>query len=285
MSTPQTPMPSVEQTAAAPGVVSSGWLAANSSYGAEPPRRLGAGLGASLALHGALLGILLLVYALTPQSAIDQIPDRFANLVFMQVPGPGGGGGGSPEEAAPKPLEVPKPKPPEPVPVAPPVPVVIETPPPPPQLVAPVITPNATTLQASGMSSVSLSRLGGSGAGRGAGRGTGAGLGEGEGGGTGGGIRQLGAGILNPKPLKEVPPAYTAEAMRAKIQGNVLLQVVILESGLVGDVKVIKSLDPNGLDQEAIKAAKKWLFQPAVDAKTGKPVPVYAQLELNFRIF
>ena len=276
-------MPPADQKAAAPGVVSSGWLAAHSTFGQAEQRRLGAGLGASFALHGGLLGILFLIYALTPQSTLDQIPDRFANLVFMQVPGPGGGGGGSPEEAAPKPLEVPKPKPPEPTPVAPPIPVVVETPPPPPQLTAPVITPNATTLQASGLSSVSLSRMGGAGQGRGVGRGAGAGLGEGEGGGTGGGIYQLGAGIVNPRPLKEVPPAYTAEAMRAKIQGNVLLEVVILESGLVGDVKVIKSLDPNGLDQEAIKAAKKWLFQPAT--KDGKPIAVYAQLELNFRIF
>ena len=284
MSTPEPQVPSADQPSPARGVVSTGWLAANSTFGEGPNRRLGAGLGVSFALHGGIVAILLIIYALTPQSTIDQLPDRFANIVFMQVPGPGGGGGGSPEEAAPKPLEVPKPKPPEPVPVAPPVPVVIETPPPP-QLNAPVITPNATTLQASGLSTVSLAQLGGAGRGRGAGRGAGAGLGEGEGGGTGGGPRQLGAGILNPKALKEVPPAYTPDAMRAKIQGNVLLQVVILESGLVGDVKVIKSLDPNGLDQEAIKAAKKWLFQPAVDAKTGKPVAVYAQLELNFRIF
>jgi TonB family protein len=133
------------------------------------------------------------------------------------------------------------------------------------------------------MSTVSLAQLGGAGRGRGVGRGTGPGLGEGEGGGTGGGVYQLGAGIVSPKPLKEVPPAYTPDAMRAKIQGNVVVQVVILESGLVGDVKIVKSLDPNGLDQEAIKAAKKWLFQPAT--KDGKPVPVYAHLELNFRIF
>jgi TonB family protein len=268
-----------------PGVVSSGWLAAESTFGETQQRRLGAGLGASFALHGALLGILLLVYALAPPDTLNQIPDRFVNLVFMQTPGPGGGGGGSPEEAPQKPIEVPKPKPPEPVPVAPPVPVVVETPPPPPQLTAPVITPNATTLQSSGMSTVSLATFGGGGRGRGAGRGAGPGLGEGEGGGTGGGPRQLGAGIEFPKALKEVQPAYTPDAMRAKIQGPVVLQIVILESGLVGDVKVMKSLDPGGLDQEAIKAAKKWLFQPAVDSKTGKPVAVYAQLELNFRIF
>jgi protein TonB len=216
------------------------------------------------------------------QTDITELPDQFANLVFLQVPGPGGGGGGAPEQAAPKPLEVPKPTPPEPTPVAPVVPV--EAPPPPPQLTAPVITPNASVLQASGASSVSLSQLGGGGRGRGAGQGTGRGLGEGEGGGTGGGVFHLGAGIVDPKVLKEVRPTYTPDAMRAKIQGEVLLEAVVLDSGLVGDVKVIKSLDPNGLDQEAIKAAKKWLFQPATD-RTGKPVAVYVTLALSFRIF
>lgn len=274
-------VPAAEKPQTGPGVVSTGWLAAESTYGRKERGRLGAGLGASLALHGALLAVLALALAST-QTSLEELPDRFANLVFMQVPGPGGGGGGAPEQAAPKPLEIPKPKPPEATPLTPIVPV--ETPPPPPQLNAPIITPNATTLQASGVSSVSLSQLGGGGRGRGAGQGAGRGLGEGEGGGTGGGVFRLGAGIVDPKVLKEVRPTYTPDAMRAKIQGEVLLEAVVLDSGLVGDVKVVKSLDPNGLDQEAIKAAKRWLFQPATD-RSGKPVAVYVTLALSFRIF
>ena len=281
MSTPDVQVSAPEIPVSGRGVVSSGWLAANSTYGQQQPGRLGAGLGASLALHGLLVVILALVFAST-QTDLQQLPDKFA-MVFLQVPGPGGGGGGAPEQAAPKQLEIPKPKAPEPPPpVAPVIPVV--APPPPPQLTAPIITPNATVLQASGVTSVSLSQLGGGGRGRGAGQGTGRGLGPGEGGGTGGGVFKLGAGIVDPKLLKDVKPAYTPDAMRAKIQGHVLLEAVVLESGLVGDVKVVKSLDPNGLDQEAIKAAKKWLFQPATD-RTGKPVAVYVTLELSFRIF
>jgi TonB family protein len=281
MSGEEAQVPAAEHASTGPGIVATGWLAANSSYGRRDQTRLGAGIGASIALHTALLLILGLALAST-QTDITELPDQFANLVFLQVPGPGGGGGGAPEQAAPKPLEVPKPTPPEPTPVAPVVPV--ETPPPPPQLTAPVITPNASVLQASGVSTVSLSALGGGGRGRGVGQGTGRGLGEGEGGGTGGGVFRLGAGIVDPKVLKEVRPTYTPDAMRAKIQGEVLLEAVVLDSGLVGDVKVIKSLDPNGLDQEAIKAAKKWLFQPATD-RTGKPVAVYVTLALSFRIF
>jgi TonB family protein len=283
MSTPEGQATAQERPGTAPGVVATGWLAADSTFGHEGKARLGAGFGASMALHGALFGIILLVFALAPKDALDQLPDKFVNLVFLQVPGPGGGGGGAAPEAPPKPLEIPKPKAPEPDPILPvpvPTPVV-----PPPQLLAPIITPDAQILQASGAATISLARQGGGGRGEGVGRGRGRGLGEGQGGGTGGGVYQLGAGIVDPKVVKEVRPAYTPEAMRAKIQGSVRLQVVILKSGMVGDVKILKSLDPNGLDQEAIKAARGWLFQPATLRSSGEPIDVYAELELAFRIF
>ena len=51
--------------------------------------------------------------------------------------------------------------------------------------------------------------------------------------------------------------------MRAKVQGSVWLECIVMPDGSVGDVKVTRSLDPIfGLDQEAIKAAKQWRFRP-----------------------
>jgi len=56
-----------------------------------------------------------------------------------------------------------------------------------------------------------------------------------------------------------VRPNYTAEAMRAKVQGVVRLEGVVLSDGTVGDVHVTRSLDSVfGLDQEAMKAAKRY---------------------------
>jgi hypothetical protein len=43
----------------------------------------------------------------------------------------------------------------------------------------------------------------------------------------------------------KVKPTYTAEAMRAKVQGSVFLECVILPDGSVGRVEVVKSLDPD----------------------------------------
>jgi protein TonB len=99
----------------------------------------------------------------------------------------------------------------------------------------------------------------------------------------GGGAYRPGNGVMNPKVLREVKPVYTAEAMRAKIQGTAIVECVVLPDGTVGDVQIVKSLDPTfGLDQEAVKAAKKWLFQPGT--LKGQPVAVMVSIELTFTL-
>jgi len=123
----------------------------------------------------------------------------------------------------------------------------------------------------------------GTGAGQGIGAGQGSGLGAGTGGGTGGGAYRPGAGITLPVVLREVKPAYTADAMRAKVQGSVWLECIVMPDGSVGEVKVTRSLDPIfGLDQEAIKAAKMWRFRPGM--RQGEPVPVIITIELTFTL-
>jgi len=53
--------------------------------------------------------------------------------------------------------------------------------------------------------------------------------------------------------------------------------------GTVGDVEIVKSLDPVfGLDQEAVKAAKQWLFRPGT--RFGEAVPVLITIELTFTL-
>ena len=101
---------------------------------------------------------------------------------------------------------------------------------------------------------------------------------------TGGGVYRPGsAGLTIPRLLRDVTPKYTAEAMRARIQGTVWLDVVVLPTGEVGDVKVSKSLDQVfGLDEEAIAAARQWRFAPGL--RFGEPVAVLVTLELFFNL-
>jgi TonB family protein len=97
------------------------------------------------------------------------------------------------------------------------------------------------------------------------------------------GVVRPGNGVASPRIIREVKPQYTAEAMRAKVQGGVLLECVVQTDGTVGDVRVIRSLDTTyGLDQEAIKAAKQWKFVPGT--RNGEPVPVIVTIELTFTL-
>ena len=90
-------------------------------------------------------------------------------------------------------------------------------------------------------------------------------------------------GITNPVPVRRVEPQYTTTALRQRIQGAVELEAIVQADGTVGAVRILRSLDAvYGLDDEAIKAAKQWQFQPGMES--GRPVPVLVRLVLEYRL-
>jgi len=90
-------------------------------------------------------------------------------------------------------------------------------------------------------------------------------------------------GLANPVLIQSKQPQYTSAAMRAKLQGDVELQAVIMPDGTVGEVRIVKSLDAvTGLDDQAVQAVKQWLFKPG--QLNGRPVPVIVTLHLTFRL-
>jgi TonB family protein len=95
-------------------------------------------------------------------------------------------------------------------------------------------------------------------------------------------IYKIGPGIVAPKVLeKGSEPQYTDEAKAAKIEGAVGLAIVVGTDQRAHDIKITQSLD-RGLDASAINSIKTWKFQPGT--KNGKPVPVQAKIEVNFRL-
>jgi TonB family protein len=139
-------------------------------------------------------------------------------------------------------------------------------------------------MQATGTSSVSLGTMGGGGRGGGLGSGVGNGVGPGTGGGFGGGAFRPGSGISNPVPLVKPTPLYTPEAMRMKVMGTVDVEARVEADGTVSDVRVARSLDKAyGMDEAALKAARQWVFKPALD-RDGKPVPVIVTLQFDLRL-
>ena len=70
--------------------------------------------------------------------------------------------------------------------------------------------------------------------------------------------------------------------MRAKVQGVVELEAVG-PNGVITEIRVLKSLDRAfGLDEEAIKTAKQWLFRPG--RFQGQNVPVVVVIQMEFRL-
>jgi len=94
-------------------------------------------------------------------------------------------------------------------------------------------------------------------------------------------VFKVGNGVSAPKVLSKVDPEYTDEAQAAKVEGAVLLTVVVGADGKAHFINVLKHLDP-GLDVKAAEAVQKWQFQPGL--KDGQPVAVRAQIEINFRL-
>ncbi len=121
----------------------------------------------------------------------------------------------------------------------------------------------------------------GSGSGGGVGSGRGQGFGPGSGGGTGGGAYRIGGGVSAPGVLYRVEPEYSEEARKAKFQGTVVIALIVDEKGNPREMRVVRPLGL-GLDQKAIEAVEKWRFRPGM--KDGKPVPVQATIEVNFRL-
>jgi len=94
---------------------------------------------------------------------------------------------------------------------------------------------------------------------------------------------QAGDGVSSPRLILEVKPNYTAEAMRARIEGMVELEIVVLADGTVGRIRIVRSLDRAfGLDQEAVNAVRRWRFEPG--RQLGKTVPVRVAVELSFTL-
>lgn len=84
-----------------------------------------------------------------------------------------------------------------------------------------------------------------------------------------------------PRPVKITRPQYPQEAFVKKVEGTVLLEILIDASGRVVYAHVIQSIP--ALDAAAIQTVKQWIFSPAI--KRGRPVATIAHAPVTFRIY
>ena len=276
-----------------------------------PHHGLGAAhLAASTALHATAVIILALIGATAapghdvrqarPTADRDSLDVR--RVVFLaptSPPGRGGGGGGN---QRPEPIRraqgvgtdsiTLRVRPRPPAPLLPSAAPVIDDVPPPPSIVL-----DAKPLASGMFEQIGLPTGGvlsgtstgpgsgggvGSGIGTGIGPGRGPGIGPGSGGGTGGGVYRPGGAVSGPRLIKEVKPIYTSQALLDRIQGSVVLEAVVTTDGCASHIRVVRSLNAGGLDQEAVAAVTQWQFEPG--RLGGTPVPVLVTIIVDFLI-
>jgi protein TonB len=91
---------------------------------------------------------------------------------------------------------------------------------------------------------------------------------------------RVGGDISQPKKIRDVKPAYPADARNAGIEGMVIIEAVIATDGTVKDATVLGSVP--GLDQAALDAVREWRFMPT--KLNGDPVEVVMTVTLNFTL-
>lgn len=81
--------------------------------------------------------------------------------------------------------------------------------------------------------------------------------------------------------LSKPTPLYTQEAKNLRIEGEVLLEVVLEASGGLHVVRLVRGLG-HGLDDNAVKAAERIHFKPAM--KDGQPADSTVVLHIIFQL-
>lgn len=92
-------------------------------------------------------------------------------------------------------------------------------------------------------------------------------------------------GVTNPIKIEEfaVQPEYPELARQARLEGTVILQVVIQKDGSVSEPQILRVDKSNlGFEQAAIEAVTKWRYTPA--EQNGKPVAVYLTVNVQFSL-
>jgi TonB family protein len=90
-------------------------------------------------------------------------------------------------------------------------------------------------------------------------------------------------GISSPQCIYCPSPEYSEEARKAKLDGTVAMDIIVLADGTVKD-PVIVNRPGHGFEAKAIEAVSRWKFKPATD-KEGKPVACRVKVEVTFRTY
>lgn len=121
----------------------------------------------------------------------------------------------------------------------------------------------------------------GGGTGGGSGGGEGPSVGAGRGMGEDGGMN-LAAVDVKPRIMRQVEPAYPADARRHGIEGRVVARLLVTADGGVNKISIVSAKPPQIFEQAVIAALEKWRFHPA--RYKGREVPTWVMLPIRFNL-
>jgi protein TonB len=87
-------------------------------------------------------------------------------------------------------------------------------------------------------------------------------------------------GVKPPVRIKDARPVYPAIAMTARVEGTVIIQTVIDQTGKVIEAMVLRSVPL--LDAAALDAVRQWEYTPAM--LNGTAVPVVMTVTVTFKL-
>ena len=102
---------------------------------------------------------------------------------------------------------------------------------------------------------------------------------------TSGGMNDTPIGAIEYSvPLYEInpPPVYPRAARRRNIEGTVMLDVRVTESGRVAEIKIARSSGHAVLDRSAVKAVTLWRFKPAI--RSGRAMETWVTVPVRFKL-
>jgi protein TonB len=94
--------------------------------------------------------------------------------------------------------------------------------------------------------------------------------------------KNVGGGVTGPVVIKQPEPEFTEEARQKPMNAIVTVSLIVDQRGMPQNVHVTRGVGM-GLDENAVKAVKKYRFKPAME--NGKPVAVYLNVQVHFVIF
>ena len=82
--------------------------------------------------------------------------------------------------------------------------------------------------------------------------------------------------------LNNPAPIYPSMSRRLREEGIVVLEILIKADGTVGEIKIKNSSGFKRLDETAVKAVKRWRYQPATQG--GKSIDFWYEQPLEFSL-